>query len=197
MLNGEEQMQTPSVRYKKPGNAKTPAAGNQYETPKTYTIEEGIKSLTLRVQVKKPMKVNAVNRTPNVSPNINKNLEWICSYAGIEQNFVKNNNMKLLIKFFKKIRDNKRLTNLKSYYIKTMFLHQNDKCGPDYWQKSLAILFMEMFDVMLKHLCQHHLASFWHNDFNLFQRYKPQQIKAIYLVLRKTKTKIVTNLLNT
>lgn len=103
--------------------------------------------------------------------------------------------MKPMIRVFKKIRDNKQLTNLKSYYIKTIFLHQNIKKGPDYWQQSLAVLFMEMFDVILEHLRLRHLASFWHNAFNLFHHFKPEQINAVYENLSKTKTDIVANLL--
>lgn len=106
--------------------------------------------------------LNKEKKSSNFIPNPSKNREWICSYAGIERQFLKGTqNMKPLIRIFKKIRDNKQLTNLKSYYIKTIFLHQNSEKGSEYWQQSLAILFMEMFDVILKHLLEHRLQSFW------------------------------------
>lgn len=137
------------------------------------------------------------NEISTFLPDPRKNREWICSYAEIERQFLKGTQtMKPLIRIFKKIRDNKQLTNLKSYFIKTIFLHHNSTKDNDYWQQSLAVLFMEMFDVILKHLREHRLNSFWHRDFNLFHRFRSGQISAIYDNLLKVKNDLIANLKN-
>lgn len=132
-----------------------------------------------------------------VEPNPQKNREWSCSYAEIEREFLKGtNNMKPLIRIFKKIRDHKRLTNLKSFYIKTIFLRQSLKNGAGYWQQSLAVLFMEMCDVLLQHLEAHDLENIWHHGFNWFRRLLPGQVRAVYDTLAKMKTDLETSLEN-
>lgn len=143
-----------------------------------------------------------VPRYWNAIPKPNKlllhnNREWICSYAEIERDYLNGlNRIKPLIKIFKKIRDKFTLTNLKSYYIKTIFLHHRLKVDPNYWNGSLAILFMEMFDIILEHLRTRTLWSLWHKDYNLFDQLGKLQTDAIYNNLKKIKENIVRNLHN-
>lgn len=145
----------------------------------------------------KASNVSKRNKRSTFMPNPQKNREWICSYAEIERQLLKGTQtMKPLIRIFKKIRDNQQLTNLKSYYIKTIFLHHNANNDNEYWQQSLAVLFMEMFDVILKHLHEHRLDSFWHRDFNLFRYFRSGQITAMYDKLLKVKKDLITNLEN-
>lgn len=44
----------------------------------------------------------------------------------------------------------------------------------------MAVLFMEMFDVILNPFSEHRLDSFWHQYFNLFHQFRPEQINAIH-----------------
>lgn len=128
---------------------------------------------------------------------LHKNRDWICSYAEIERDYLNGlNRIKPLIKIFKKIRDKANLTNLKSYYIKTIFLHQRLQKPDNYWNRSLALLFMEMFDVILEHLRDQTLWSLWHDDYNLFSQLGVLQITNIYDNLKRIKLTIVKNLAN-
>lgn len=122
----------------------------------------------------------------------NKNLEWICSYADIEREYLHGTNtLKQLIRIFKKIRDTHNLTNLKSYYIKVMFLHQRrEQPSNDYWKRQLGVLFLEMFDVILKHLDKRKLVSFWHKQNNLFGDLTTVQVTDIYNKLKKIRENI-------
>ncbi|KAG4077864.1 hypothetical protein HA402_013798 [Bradysia odoriphaga] len=128
---------------------------------------------------------------------LHKNRDWICSYAEIERDYLNGlNRMKPLIRIFKKIRDKAHLTNLKSYYIKTIFLHRRLENSDDYWNGSLAVLFMEMFDVILNHLKTKTLWSLWHRNYNLFSQLQTHQIDAIYYNLKKIRDNIAKNLVN-
>lgn len=138
---------------------------------------------------------NAIPK-PNKSHQ-HKNRDWICSYAELERDYLNGlNRLKPLIKFFKKIRDKANLTNLKSYYIKTIFLHRRLEMPTDYWNGSLALLFMEMFDVILEHLRTKTLWSLWHRDYNLLNQLRDDQCGAIYHNLKSIKERIVKNLAN-
>lgn len=197
-------------REKSTGNAEEKTADRKFRSRKikweksTGNTEEKIanrKSVTNSVAApattRKAPKKNQKNENSTFIPDPRKNREWICSYAEIERQFLKGTQtMKPLIRIFKKIRDNKQLTNLKSYFIKTIFLHHNSTKDNEYWQQSLAVLFMEMFDVILKHLREHRLNSFWHQEFNLFHRFRSGQIAAIYENLLKVKNDLIANLKN-
>lgn len=128
---------------------------------------------------------------------LHKNREWICSYAEIERDLLNGlNRIKPLIRIFKKIRDKAHLTNLKSYYIKTIFLHRRHEKPESYWNGSLAVLFMEMFDVILNHLHERTLWSLWHHNYNLFAQLNTEQINQIYYNLKKIRDNIIKCLIN-
>jgi len=127
----------------------------------------------------------------------NKNRDWACSYADIEREYIRNlHTLKQLIRIFKKIRDNHNLTNLKSYFIKVIFLHERINQKDAYWKQKLGVLFMTMFDVILKTLERRELFSFWHNDFNLLSELSEVQITDIFNKLKKIKENIEKNLQN-
>ncbi|XP_037041893.1 uncharacterized protein LOC119078461 [Bradysia coprophila] len=170
-------------------NAKVMDQAGSTGEPKRKSMNRKRKS-TKDVPEKKP-KVREVTITANPQ----KNREWICSYASIERELLRGTHtMKPLIRIFKKIRDHKQLTNLKSYYIKTIFLHHNEKNGIDYWKQSLAVLFMEMFDVVLNHLSEQRLDSFWHKNFNLLRSFREGQIMAIYNNFLRMKNDLISDL---
>lgn len=126
-----------------------------------------------------------------------KNRDWICSYAEIERDLLnRRNRLKPLIRVFKKIRDKANLTNLKSYYIKTIFLHQCEQKSEAYWDGSLAEAFIEMFAVILEHLRTKTLWSLWHNNYNLFSQLNDNQMESIYGNLNKIKDTIEKNLMS-
>ncbi|XP_037043927.1 uncharacterized protein LOC119079929 isoform X2 [Bradysia coprophila] len=128
---------------------------------------------------------------------LHKNRDWICSYAEIERDLLNGRNrLKPLIRIFKKIRDKVKLENLKSYYIKTILLHQRLQKPDDYWNGTLSVLFLEMFDVILKHFQTKTLWSLWHNNYNLLSQLRENQIDAIYLNLKSIKDTMVKNLVN-
>lgn len=135
-----------------------------------------------------------------VKPNKSKpsqNREWICSYADMERGYLHNTNtLKQLIRIFKKIRDTHNLANLKSYYIKVIFLHQRQNKDHNYWKGQLGVLFLEMFDVILKHLQKRELLSFWHRKYNLFGELSEIQTTDIYNKLKKIKDNIEKSLVN-
>lgn len=84
--------------------------------------------------------------------NHNKNRDWICSYAPIEKVLIHDLGfIKPLIRIFKKIRDTHDMTNLKSYYIKQIFIHQLMlNCEHEqYWERSLGELMLKMLDVII------------------------------------------------
>ncbi|KAG4079469.1 hypothetical protein HA402_005166 [Bradysia odoriphaga] len=172
-------------------NAKVMGQAESTGDPKTKSMNRKRKS-TKDATERKP-KVREVTITANP----HKNREWICSYASIERELLRGTHtMKPLIRIFKKIRDHKQLTNLKSYYIKIIFLHHNEKNGNDYWKQSLAVLFMDMFDVVLNHLAEQRLDSFWHKDFNLLRSFREGQITAIYNNFLRMKNDLISDLEN-
>lgn len=138
---------------------------------------------------------NAIAKPSKVTPN--KNREWTCSYANIEREYLHDTQkLKPLIRIYKKIRDTHNLTNLKSYYIKLIFLHQrlNKDKVKNYWDQKMGVLFLEMFDVILKHLEQGKLFSMWHKQYNLFNELTTVQLNDIFNKLKKIKENIVKNL---
>lgn len=127
--------------------------------------------------------------------NYNKNRDWICSYAPIERVLIHDLGfIKPLIRIFKKIRDTHEMTNLKSYYIKQIFIHQLMlKCEHEqYWERSLGELLLEMLDVIIQYLEGRRLPSFWHKNFDLFHHFKPEQIADIKRKFRHIKQNIAS-----
>lgn len=76
-----------------------------------------------------------------------------------------------------------------------MFLHQRLNKDDNYWNQKLGVLFLEMFDVMLKHLADAKLFSFWHKQYNLFTELTSVQLNDIYNKLKKIKDNIEKNLI--
>lgn len=75
----------------------------------------------------------------------NDNRHFVSSYSQIERTYLDGkNSLKNLIRLFKKIRDNKNIANLKSYYIKMMFLWVVENNGDSYWNRHLGVVFLEV-----------------------------------------------------
>lgn len=146
----------------------------------------------------KPQFLISKNWNAIVKPNKaypNENREWTCSYADMEREYLRDTQkLKQLIRIFKKIRDRNSLGQLKSYYIKVMFLHQRKAHDNDHWKRGLGVLFEEMFEVILKHVEKRELLSFWHKAYNLFAELTPVQMTQMYDTLKSIKAKIDKNL---
>lgn len=140
---------------------------------------------------------NAIAKPSKTVPS--QNPEWTCSYADIEREYLRDTNtLKQLIRIFKKIRDNQNLTNLKSYYIKVVFLHQRLRMMENngYWKQSLGILFAEMFEILLTTLKNGKLVSFWHKEYDMFGEMDQGQKNDLFNKLNKIKQNINKNLTN-
>lgn len=126
--------------------------------------------------------------------NLNKNRLWICSYATIERELIQDFQfIKPLIRIFKKIRDTQNLTNLKSYYIKQIFIHKRMHEEPDYWEQSLGELFLEMLDEVIECMRSRNLASYWHEEYNLLNNFNRKQIIDIENKFRRIKHDLDTH----
>lgn len=67
-----------------------------------------------------------------------QNILFVPSYPEQESEELKNKcNMKPAIRLVKQMRDRKGVKNLKSYFIKTIFLRINKEKGPEFWNKPL------------------------------------------------------------
>ncbi|KAJ6641376.1 Cyclic GMP-AMP synthase-like receptor 1 [Pseudolycoriella hygida] len=72
----------------------------------------------------------------------------------------------------------------------------NKRCQTtvEYWDGSLALLFMEMFDVILEHFKTKTLWSLWHGQYNLLNQLNDNQSLNIYHNLKKIKETIQRSL---
>ncbi|XP_052843467.1 LOW QUALITY PROTEIN: cyclic GMP-AMP synthase-like receptor 2 [Drosophila gunungcola] len=90
------------------------------------------------------------------------------------------------IKLMKKFRDVKtNLSNLKSYYIKTLFLWKIRKEPESYWQKPLTVILPDMFEELTKCLGQGKLPFFWDPELNMIDVLTPEQVMDMYLCVRR------------
>lgn len=146
-----------------------------------------------------PMYPTSANRYGNTLygrqwQNHNKNRDWICSYAEIERDLIHGLQfIKPLIRIFKKIRDTHKLSNLKSYYIKQIFIHQRMAKDIKYWERPLGELMLEMLDVIIRYLQERNLRSFWHKKFNLIAHFNQEQIEDLSLKLKHIRHDIETH----
>uniref|UniRef100_A0A6P4FIT6 Cyclic GMP-AMP synthase n=1 Tax=Drosophila rhopaloa TaxID=1041015 RepID=A0A6P4FIT6_DRORH len=90
------------------------------------------------------------------------------------------------IKLMKKFRDVKtNLSNLKSYYIKTLFLWKIRNEPESYWQKPLTVILPDMFDELAECLRQGIIPFFWDPKLNMIDVLTPDQVLEMYLCVRR------------
>ncbi|KAH8283587.1 hypothetical protein KR018_008298, partial [Drosophila ironensis] len=94
----------------------------------------------------------------------------------------KHPNCRDAIKIMKKLRDTKtNLTNLKSYYIKTLFLWKISDSPDSYWQEhSLTVILTNMFAELTECLRQHRLPFFWDAELNMLDVLTANQVTEMY-----------------
>ncbi|XP_017044909.2 cyclic GMP-AMP synthase [Drosophila ficusphila] len=98
----------------------------------------------------------------------------------------KHENCRDAIKLMKKFRDVKtNLSNLKSYYIKTLFLWKISNVPETYWQQPLTDILPDMFDDLTECLRQGILPFFWDPELNMLDVLTSDQVKEMYLCVRR------------
>lgn len=108
------------------------------------------------------------------------------SFEFMERELIKRkDNLKAVDRLLKKLRDRHGLTNLKSYYIKTVCLWLNNEVPREFWSKSLYFVFAEVFKKLLIFCKDHDMPFFWDDDQNMFDKLNSAQKKDIYLKLFK------------
>ncbi|XP_037954301.1 protein mab-21-like [Teleopsis dalmanni] len=101
------------------------------------------------------------------------------SYYQEENRIISNkNNLKNVLRFMKKFRDtHPNMSNLKSYYIKTIFLWKAHSKNNDnkYWNNSLSDILLEMFTELELHLTKKKLPYYWDAKLDLFKHLQLSQ----------------------
>ncbi|XP_054745305.1 cyclic GMP-AMP synthase-like receptor [Anastrepha obliqua] len=101
------------------------------------------------------------------------------SYYAMEQELMKNkNNLKNALRIMKKFRDSHpNMNNLKSYYIKTLFLWKSSQVENHYWERRLCDSIKDMFCLLKCSLDEGHLGFFWNKKLNLFNALDGKQLR--------------------
>ncbi|KAL5276121.1 hypothetical protein ACFFRR_001752 [Megaselia abdita] len=108
------------------------------------------------------------------------------SFEFMERKLIKSKyNLKAVDRLLKKMRDRHGLTNLKSYYIKTVCLWKDDEVSMQFWSKSLYYVFTEVFKKLLTFCENQEMPFFWDEDQNMFDKLSNAQKRDIYLKLHK------------
>ncbi|KAH8290617.1 hypothetical protein KR054_004465 [Drosophila jambulina] len=85
------------------------------------------------------------------------------------------------IKLIKKFRDVKtNLSNLKSYYIKTLFLWKIRQEPAHYWLQPLTVILTDMFDELTECLLQGRLCFYWDPELNMLDVLTRDQVAEMY-----------------
>ncbi|KAH8321040.1 hypothetical protein KR067_013452 [Drosophila pandora] len=140
------------LSYKKSGPAHTIDVKGRYE----YSVDF-VPAIRLKADqcVLGPQQRRHFGSTPHwdaipkpMKPPLPENISFRASYYDAEKGLLQGkNNLKNSIRLMKRLRDKKtNMTNLKSYYIKTLFLWEVTKQDPKYWQKPMTEIVIEMLE---------------------------------------------------
>lgn len=114
------------------------------------------------------------------------NISWQGSYTATEDNFINNKyNLKNTLRMIKKIRDKNNIENLKSYFIKTVYLWETTKTSENFWNQSVETVLMHMLERVVECLQKGEIKFFWHDNFNMLSKFSNQQIYTMYGQLKK------------
>lgn len=115
-----------------------------------------------------------------------QNLNFIASFNKIERRLIaKKDNLKNTLKMLKKIRDRLNIQNLKSYFIKTIYLWENEKQSSDFWQQSTTLVLMHMFEILCNSVKNGEILFFWDKGHNMLQPLGQNQLNNMHGQLRK------------
>lgn len=93
--------------------------------------------------------------------------------------------------FSQKIRDTNGLTNLKSYFIKTVFLWYDVKVLRRYWEQPMEKLFFIMLDEIIRYVDDGYLPFFWDQQYNMFAKLTDAQLTDMLRKLRSIRLRLL------
>lgn len=137
--------------------------------------------------------------------NCQKNRCWRLSFQEYEREIIKGcNQLKVVIRLIKKMRDTLEMKGIASYYIKTLFLWKVEQNNKDYWQNKTSVIFRDMLEDFYRAVEKKNIPYYWASDNNLIENLKPslQKIYAekLSVVLSAVKAndvdKVVSSLIN-
>lgn len=106
------------------------------------------------------------------------------SFEFMERKIISNKNtLKAVDRLLKKLRDRHNITNLKSYYIKTVCMWKDDEVDRNFWNKSLYFVFIEVFKKLLSFGDE--MPFYWDKEQNMFDKLSEYQRVDIHRKLVK------------
>ncbi|KAJ0180121.1 hypothetical protein K1T71_004712 [Dendrolimus kikuchii] len=109
-----------------------------------------------------------------LSDNCQKNRCWRLSFQDYEREIIKGcNQLKVVIRLIKKMRDTLELKGIASYYIKTLFLWKVDQHKKDYWQNKTSVVFKDMLQEFYNAVEKKNIPYYWESENNLIENLKP------------------------
>ncbi|KAH8232809.1 hypothetical protein KR026_000533 [Drosophila bipectinata] len=121
-----------------------------------------------------------------------ENISFRASYYEAEKGLLQDkHNLKNSIRLMKRLRDTKNnMANLKSYYIKTLFLWEVTKQDSKYWQKPMYEIVTEMLDRLSNTLkltsSKGKLLFFWDPKLDMFAELTDRQRQDMFNCVSKT-----------
>ncbi|XP_075168761.1 cyclic GMP-AMP synthase-like receptor [Haematobia irritans] len=102
-----------------------------------------------------------------------------------------NYNLKNALRIMKKFRDaHPNMHNMKSYYIKTIFLWKISRENQSYWKNSLMHIILEMFGDMQKTLIDENLPFYWDQRLNMYDRLSSIQLREMLQCVASAKREL-------
>ncbi|XP_055837770.1 cyclic GMP-AMP synthase-like receptor [Episyrphus balteatus] len=117
------------------------------------------------------------------------NPSFQCSYTESERRLLTGRNQfKNALRMMKKFRDmNPGLVNLKSYYIKTLFLWHSQLYEQNYWNNPNESIMDDMFEALETALKKREIKFFWDKEVNLLRFLSNNQIDVMYHEVRNAR----------
>ncbi|XP_046811156.1 uncharacterized protein LOC111678137 [Lucilia cuprina] len=85
-------------------------------------------------------------------------------------------NLKVVYRLLKSLRNQYGLNRLKSYFLTAVFLQQVNKCTDKFWQQSIGDIFIFILDKLIVYFDQANMPYYWVSGFNLLSILKPEEI---------------------
>ncbi|XP_055374525.1 cyclic GMP-AMP synthase-like receptor [Condylostylus longicornis] len=141
-----------------------------------WVVERNLPSTLANIIPKEDLYWIALPKPIKGKPKPNKS--FLTSFVDIERHLISDrNNLKNTLKMLKKLRDRKKLDYLKSYFIKTVYLWENDIQDRKFWDQSSFEVLKHMILKIIEHLKNKNLPYFWHKEQNMFGNLSEDDIK--------------------
>ncbi|KAH8283527.1 hypothetical protein KR018_004953 [Drosophila ironensis] len=176
--------ETSSLCYKRCGPAHTIFVTGRYEYSVDFVPAIRLKATQAVLPTSQQRYFQGTPHWDAIPKPINaENISFRASYYDAEKKILHNrNNLKNAIRLMKQLRDTKNnMANLKSYYIKTLFLWESVQQPITYWDNSVSqivIQMMEKLRITFKPMGK--LKFFWDPELNMIADLTDNQRKAIY-----------------